>query len=322
MVLPEAPRKHRRSLTGESPETMKEIRLLALDIDGTILTREKRLTNRTRAAIEAAADAGIAVSLVTGRPFCGIPEELLSLKGLGYVISSNGAVTTDLKLRRILRSANLDPETALEIISIPRTHALVYAVFMDGMGFSEPEPFERHLGMIDNPGLETYVRGSRRVTCNLEGDIRKARNGVENIWFIARDRQERDALNRQICERWNVRTVLTEKTDLEIGCLQADKGLAPATQRVTAGDTAVRPEDPTANYYAFKGWYTDVRGTEAFDFNTPIYENTVLYAKWQYTGKGPKTGDESNTGLWIGILAASAVGLAGAGFALSKKKKK
>ena len=226
MVLPEAPRKHRRSLTGESPETMKEIRLLALDIDGTILTREKRLTNRTRAAIEAAVDAGIAVSLVTGRPFCGIPEELLSLKGLGYVISSNGAVTTDLKLSRILRNANLDPETALEIISIPRTHALVYAVFMDGMGFSEPEPFERHLGMIDNPGLETYVRGSRRITRNLEEDIREARNGVENIWFIARDRQERDALNRQICEKWNVRTVLTEKTDLEIGCLQADKGMA------------------------------------------------------------------------------------------------
>ena len=43
---------------------MNEIRLLALDIDGTILTKEKQLTNRTKAAIEAAADAGIAVALV------------------------------------------------------------------------------------------------------------------------------------------------------------------------------------------------------------------------------------------------------------------
>ena len=33
---------------------MKSIRLLALDIDGTILTREKQLTDRTKAAIEAA----------------------------------------------------------------------------------------------------------------------------------------------------------------------------------------------------------------------------------------------------------------------------
>ena len=55
---------------------MKSIRLLALDIDGTILTREKQLTNRTKAAIEAAAGAGIAAALVTGRPLYGIPEEL------------------------------------------------------------------------------------------------------------------------------------------------------------------------------------------------------------------------------------------------------
>ena len=90
---------------------MKSIRLLALDIDGTILTREKQLTDRTKAAIEAAADAGIVVALVTGRPFYGIPDELMSLKGLGYVISSNGAVTTELVKKRIRRSANLDSET-------------------------------------------------------------------------------------------------------------------------------------------------------------------------------------------------------------------
>ena len=74
---------------------MNDIRLLALDIDGTILTREKKLTARTKNAIESAADAGIAIALVTGRPFHGIPDELMFLKGLGYVISSNGAVTTD-----------------------------------------------------------------------------------------------------------------------------------------------------------------------------------------------------------------------------------
>lgn len=43
---------------------MNEIRLLALDIDGTILTKEKQLTNRTKSAIEAAAGTGIAVALV------------------------------------------------------------------------------------------------------------------------------------------------------------------------------------------------------------------------------------------------------------------
>ena len=99
-------------------------------------------------------------------------------------------------------------------------------------------------------------------------------------------------------------------------------GTRPDPQKVLRGDPAARPKDPTADYYAFKGWYTDRACTEAFDFSTPITGDTVLYAKWQYTGRGPKTGDESNSGLWIGILAASAVGIAGVSFALAKGRRK
>ena len=205
---------------------MKDIKLLALDIDGTILTREKKLTERTRAAIESAADSGLAIALVTGRPFHGIPDELMSLKGLGYVISSNGAVMTDLKRNICLQTANLDPEPAMEIIGLLRALDLVYAAFVEGVGYCELEPFQRHLGMIDNPGIETYIRKSRRITYDMEQVIRSAKNGVENIWFIAHDQTERDELNREIKKKWTVRTVLTGKVDVEVGNLEADKGLA------------------------------------------------------------------------------------------------
>ena len=205
---------------------MNDIRLLAMDIDGTILTREKQLTDRTKAAIEAATDAGIAVALVTGRPYYGIPEELMSLRGLGYIISSNGAVTTDLQENKLLRTANLDPEYAQEIISVPRIYDLVYVVFLNGIGYSELEPFDRHIRMIDNPGIETYIRKSRRITYDMDGLIRQAENGIENIWLIAHDQDERNALNREIHEKWDVRTVLTGKTDVEIGSPLADKGMA------------------------------------------------------------------------------------------------
>ena len=207
-------------------DNMNDIKLLALDIDGTILTREKKLTERTKTAIESAGDAGIAIALVTGRPFHGIPDELMSLKGIGYVISSNGAVMTDLIHDVSLRTANLDPEPAMEIVGMLRGLDLVYAAFVDGIGYCELEPFNRHLGMIDNPGLEMYIRKSRRITYDMERVIRSSKNGVENIWFIAHDQAERDELNKEIKKKWTVRTVLTGKVDVEIGSLNADKGLA------------------------------------------------------------------------------------------------
>ena len=60
----------------------------------------------------------------------------------------------------------------------------------------------------------------------MDGLIRRAENGVENIWLLARDRDERDVLSRQIRDGWNVRTVLTGIIDVEIGSPLADKGMA------------------------------------------------------------------------------------------------
>ena len=60
----------------------------------------------------------------------------------------------------------------------------------------------------------------------MEGVLRASRNGVENIWFIAQDKAERNELNREINNKWNVRTVMTGKADVEIGSPEADKGLA------------------------------------------------------------------------------------------------
>ena len=47
---------------------MADIKLIALDLDGTLLTTDKRLTDRTKATLKAARDRGIKVVLTTGRP--------------------------------------------------------------------------------------------------------------------------------------------------------------------------------------------------------------------------------------------------------------
>ncbi len=205
---------------------MRDIRLLALDIDGTILTGAKKLTGRTRAAIEAAADRGISVALATGRPLYGVPDELISLYGVQYVITSNGAVTTDLREGKTLRVANLDPETALQVIELPRRLNLICAAFIDGFGYCSPETLERELKQQKNEGMKAYIRKSRKTADSLDRVIAAAGSGVENVWFIARSRSERDMLCSLIRKKWEVSTVLTAHTDVEVGSPAADKGLA------------------------------------------------------------------------------------------------
>ena len=57
-------------------------------------------------------------------------------------------------------------------------------------------------------------------------------------------------------------------------------GAAPASQTVELNGKAVKPADPTAEGYVFRGWYTTAACTTEFDFNTPIAADTTLYAKW------------------------------------------
>lgn len=65
----------------------REIKLVALDLDGTTFNSEKVITERTREAIAAAIKKGVIVMPATGRQKTGLPESFTSIPG--------GALCTD-----------------------------------------------------------------------------------------------------------------------------------------------------------------------------------------------------------------------------------
>ena len=67
-----------------------KVQMIGVDLDGTLLTTDKKLLPYTASVLKAAAGQGKIVLPVTGRPLCGVPEELLALPGIRYVISANG----------------------------------------------------------------------------------------------------------------------------------------------------------------------------------------------------------------------------------------
>ncbi|WP_338553707.1 S-layer homology domain-containing protein [Paenibacillus sp. KS-LC4] len=58
-------------------------------------------------------------------------------------------------------------------------------------------------------------------------------------------------------------------------------GSSVSSQTVSDNGNATEPSSPTKAGYTFAGWYSDSSFTHAFDFNTTIIENTLLYAKWE-----------------------------------------
>ena len=58
-------------------------------------------------------------------------------------------------------------------------------------------------------------------------------------------------------------------------------GVAPTSQLIAEGSSAIRPGDPRRDGYAFAGWFKQVAATDAWSFrNDTVSTHTTLYAGW------------------------------------------
>ena len=73
------------------------IKLISIDVDGTLINRQGDLTPATRSALQRAADAGIHVTLNTGRPLSESRALLKALPMMRYVVLCTGAEVRDLQ---------------------------------------------------------------------------------------------------------------------------------------------------------------------------------------------------------------------------------
>ena len=87
-----------------------KIKLIALDLDATLLDSQKTISPRNLAALERAREMGVLMVPVTGRPAQGLPQAVRDLPGLRYAVTSNGATIRDWVEDRFLLEKHLTPE--------------------------------------------------------------------------------------------------------------------------------------------------------------------------------------------------------------------
>jgi Cof subfamily protein (haloacid dehalogenase superfamily) len=93
----------RTPTTGASP-----IRLLASDLDGTLLRVDGTVSDVTRDALAAAEEAGMLVAFVTGRPPRWLHEVAVATAHHGIAVAANGAMTYDLHTETVLAEHLID----------------------------------------------------------------------------------------------------------------------------------------------------------------------------------------------------------------------
>lgn len=108
---------HRSIVRSAPPASIDPVlRLVATDLDGTLLDSSGGVSARTRAALAAAEAAGTTVVFVTARPIRWV-DDLRDLLGAhGVVLCGNGAVVYDVRRREVLESSPLPSASALAAV--------------------------------------------------------------------------------------------------------------------------------------------------------------------------------------------------------------
>lgn len=202
----------------------KKMKLIGLDLDGTTLTTEKVLTERTKRAIEACLKAGIVVLPATGRAKKAIPEVLKKIDGIQYVLTSNGAAIMDIVSGETIYENAIPWKRALEIFDQLETYGTYYDVYADGCGWCEGR-FLDHLEDYNiSPHIRKMIKISRVKISNLRDKIQSEQWNVEKINMFFKSEEERMRIYNEIKEIQDLNVCYSTEHNLEINYHTCNKG--------------------------------------------------------------------------------------------------
>ena len=106
-------------------------KLVAIDLDGTMLNQYGIITEKTKKAISKAQEKGVEVMIASGRAITSVKRFSKEINSNKYFISGNGAITYDIKNNKILYENILSKTKALQIIKICEENSIYYNVYTE-----------------------------------------------------------------------------------------------------------------------------------------------------------------------------------------------
>lgn len=205
-------------------EMEHKIKMIGLDLDGTLLTDKKEITPRTRRAIKAALDRGVIVLTATGRPWMGIPEELRTFPGMDYALTSNGARIIETRTGRILEEHLLSAEAAKKALEICGKYDTLQEVYFDGQGYAEADKMALIEKYHKNPNMWEYMRKTRIPVDDIAGLVDRENRGLDKTQALFADMDERRAAWRELEAEGGLELVGSLKYNIEINAKGVNKG--------------------------------------------------------------------------------------------------
>ncbi|MBQ1679162.1 MAG: HAD family phosphatase [Oscillospiraceae bacterium] len=203
------------------------IKLIALDLDGTLLTTDKALTAENEAALRRAAEAGIEIVPATGRFYGAIPENVRSLPYLHYAITVNGAEIYDIRNQQSLFQSVIPWQRAVEVLEYLDSLPVIYDCYMDGWGWMSQAHYARSADFAPTKHSLEMLQKLRTPVPELKAHLAAVGHGVQKLMMFFQDMELRARAMEELALRFPDLAVTSSiPRNVELNSMDARKGVA------------------------------------------------------------------------------------------------
>lgn len=202
------------------------IKMIGLDLDGTLLTDKKELTPRTREALVKAIQSGVTVLVATGRPWMGVPEELRSFPGMSYALTSNGARVLDTRTNAVLIERLIEPGPAKKALEICGKYDTLQEIYFDGQGYAQADKIQLVERYHKNPNMWEYMRKTRIPVDDIHALLGRENRGLDKVQALFADMEERKKAWEELSREEDLELVGSLGYNIEINARGVNKGTA------------------------------------------------------------------------------------------------
>lgn len=210
----------------EQRQSGRNIHLVALDMDGTLLSNDKTLSEKNRDVLKQAIEQGIHIVPATGRPMSGLPKALLENVAISYAICSNGAAVMDLKQEKAIYHCYLSKEMVIDLIHALQPFDPIIDIFAEGKVFTEGRNMKRLDQFLIPASMLPYIYDTRICVEDLLTFVASEELNIEkiNLYFQSIEVREQVIARLQTIPHIAVTSSLNH--NLEINHQNANKGFA------------------------------------------------------------------------------------------------
>lgn len=155
-------------------------RLVAIDLDGTLLNSYGEVSENTKDAIRKATANGVEVVLASGRPISSVEDLANDLHANHYLISGNGAIVYDMHKKEIVYDKFLSKEQVLNIVQICEENSIYYNIYTENDVLTKSLNYNTLFYYSENSHKQEEKRTNINIISDIYGYIQK----TDDIKFL------------------------------------------------------------------------------------------------------------------------------------------